>query len=454
MYLAANWATPIVLSVSYLDRKVTMSLLLRLRRRRSVFALGTLLAVATLTQAQAAQPQSTPSQGEPQATPSQPGSKENPERQHALDVYHAGRFVEAMPMLEKLAADDPSDIVVKEAWAFSVMAYADTLPDADLRKKARVRARAIAVDAKKLGDNSGLLQSVLALPEDGSDPEFSDRKEVDDAMKAAEADFSRGDLDKARDGYLRAFVLDPKNYAAALFIGDVYFKQHENGSAGEWFARAIQIDPDRETAYRYWGDALWAMGKSAEAREKYIQAIVAEPYNQRSLMGLNQWSQRAKMPLNWVRLQDKSSVAQKDDQHINITLDPTSLGKNDPAASAWLIYGMERALWRQEKFKKEFPNEQKYRRTMREETNCLHLMVTTMTEQKDFDKNQKNLDPALQQLVKVDRAGFLEPFALLNRGDNDIAQDYVPYRVTHRDIIYRYFDEFVVPKVGDQPTAK
>jgi tetratricopeptide (TPR) repeat protein len=234
--------------VSYLDRKVTMSLLLRLRRRRSVFALGTLLAVATLTQAQASQPQSTPPRGTAQENPVQPGHKENPERQHALDVYHGGKFVEAMPLLEKLAADNPSDVVVKEAWAFSVMAYAATLSDADLRKKARVRARSIALEAKKLGDSSYLLQSVLALPGDGSEPAFSDRKEVDDAMKAAEANFSRGDLDKARDGYLRAFVLDSKNYAAALFIGDVYFKQHENGSACEWFERAIQIDPDRETA--------------------------------------------------------------------------------------------------------------------------------------------------------------------------------------------------------------
>jgi tetratricopeptide (TPR) repeat protein len=454
MCLAANWATPIVLPVSYLDRKVNMSTPLRLRRYRSLLALGTLLAFSTPMHPQASRPQSTPSQGEPQATPSQPGPKENPERQHALDVYHAGKFVEAMPLLEKLAIDNPSDVVLKEAWAFSVVAYATSLDDPDLRKKTRVRARTIALEAKKLGDNSGLLQVMLDLPEDGSEHQFSDRKEVDDDMKMAEADYVRGDLDKARAGYLRAFLLDPKNYEAALFIGDVYFKQHENGSAGEWFARAIQIDPDRETAYRYWGDALWAMGKSAEAREKYINAIVAEPYKQRSLMGLNQWAQSAKIPLNWVRLQDKSSVTQKDSQHINITIDPTSLNKNDPAAAAWLIYGMERALWQQEKFKKEFPNEPKYRRTMREETECLHLMVTTMTGQKDFEKNQKNLDPPLQQLVTIDRAGFLEPFALLNRGDNDIAQDYVPYRAAHRDTIYRYFDEFVVSKAEGQSTSK
>jgi hypothetical protein len=84
---------------------------------------------------------------------------------------------------------------------------------------------------------------------------------------------------------------------------------------------------------------------------------------------------------------------------------------------------------------------------MREEVDALHLMVTVLTGQKDFEKREKDFDPALVQLMQIDRAGFLEPFALLNRADREIAQDYIPYRAAHRDTIYRYFDDFVVPKV-------
>lgn len=415
------------------------------RLLRLLAVIAAICVLRTLSTAQSTAPQSTP-----QSSPVQAAPKDNPERQQALDVYHAGKFVEAMPLLEKLSADNPSDVVVKECWAFSVMAYASTLADPDLRKKTRIRARTIALQAKQLGDTSSLLQAVLELPEDGSQPPFSNRKEVDDAMKAAEADFVRGNFDKARDGYLQVLILDPKNYEAALFMGDVYFKQHINGSAGEWFARAAEIDPDRETAYRYWGDALMDLGKTADAREKYIQAIVAEPYKQRSWVGLQRWTERTKLSLTWVRLQDKSAVAQKDDSHINITLDAGGLKKNDPAGSAWLMYGMNRALWHGEKFKKEFPNEPKYRRTMREEIDSLHLMVTVMTEQKDFEKRKKDLDPSLLQLVQIDKAGFLEPFALLNRADDEIAQDYAPYRAAHHDTIYRYFDEYVVPKGPQQ----
>lgn len=375
----------------------------------------------------------------------------DPDREHALEIYKDGKMVQAMPLFEKLSVTYPKDPVIWECWGVSALGYSQTLTDPELRRKARVNARTILLKAKDLGDNSNLLQTLLPMiPEDGGNVTFSSRQEVNDIMQHAEADFSRGDLEKAIEGYIHASLLDPNLYEAALFTGDAFYKEHKPGSAGEWFARAIQIDPNRETAYRYWGDALVSLGDLQAAREKFIQAVVADPYGRNSWMGLNQWAGHAKVTLNWVRLQDKSSVSQKDDTHINITLDPTSLNKNDPAGAAWLMYGMNRALWHNEKFKKEFPAEPTYRRTMLEEADSLHMIVTVMTEQKDFEKKKKDLDPTLQQLVKIDQAGFIEPFALLNRADKDIAQDYVPYRTTHRDTIYRYFDEFVVPKPPQQ----
>lgn len=228
-----------------------------------------------------------------QTQPPEQSTKEDPARQHAIELYSHGKFVSAMPLFEKQAADHPSDLVVREGWAWCMFQYAGTLPDPQQRKRVRARARTIAVEAKGLGDNSQLLQLMLEQPEDGgAEVAFSDNKEVDAAMKAAEADFSRGDFDKAREGYMRALLMDPNNYDAALFVGDVFFKQHTYASAGEWFAQAIQIDPNRETAYRYWGDALVALGKEDEARSKFIEGIVADPYNNHSWVGLHNWLQR------------------------------------------------------------------------------------------------------------------------------------------------------------------
>lgn len=263
-------------------------------------------------------------------------------------------------------------------------------------------------------------------------------------MKSGEADFARGDLDKARKGYLRALLLDPNNYQATLFMGDTYFKQHANGSAGEWFGRAIQIDPDRETAYRYWGDALSADGKNAEAREKYIQAVVAEPYNQQSWMGLSQWAQRSKVQLNWLRFEDKARIIATQNGP-RVTMDP-SLHTQDQI-QPWLVYAGRRLQWQKEEFKKSFPNDSKYRRTLMEEVDALQFMISALPQRDTTGK----LDPSFAVLVKASQAGFIEPFAVLNCADPEIAQDYPEYRKTHRNVVLRYFDEFVVPNVPPSP---
>ncbi|MGO9863999.1 MAG: tetratricopeptide repeat protein [Terriglobales bacterium] len=383
-----------------------------------------------------------------QTQPPAKATHEDPSRQHAEELYSQGKFVAAMPLFEALVTDHPSDVVVRERWAWCVFQYAATLPDPEQRKSVRARARKIAVEAKGLGDNTQLLQLMLEQPEDGgSDVTFSDSKEVDSAMKAAEADFSRGDLDKAREGYMRVLTMDPNNYDAALFTGDVFFKQHRYDSAGEWFSRAIKIDANRETAYRYWGDALVAMGKEDEARSKFIDGIVADPYSNRSWIGLQNWLKRNKVELNNVRLKDGAAVAQKDEKNISITIDDSSFKKkNDPNGLAWMTYSMGRASWQGDQFKKEFPNEPKYRRTLKEESESLGLMITVLKEQKDYEKQLKNLDPSLQSLIKIQEAGFLDPFVLLNRADAEIARDYQPYRAANREKIRRYLDEFVVPK--------
>ena len=85
------------------------------------------------------------------------------------------------------------------------------------------------------------------------------------------------------------------------------------------------------------------------------------------------------------------------------------------------------------------------RHSLSEEADALRLMVLALKQ-----PNRSSIDPSHATLMKIDEAGFIEPFALLNRADKDIAQDYAPYRVVHREIMYRHFDEFVVPKVTPQ----
>jgi hypothetical protein len=49
-------------------------------------------------------------------------------------------------------------------------------------------------------------------------------------------------------------------------------------------------------------------------------------------------------------------------------------------------------------------------------------------------------------LIKIEKAGFLEPFVLLNRADNGIVRDYVGYRAANRERIRLYLDQIVIPQ--------
>jgi tetratricopeptide (TPR) repeat protein len=371
--------------------------------------------------------------------------EEDPARTQAFRVYDAGRYVEAMPLLENYVSEHPDDLVAKERWAYSVLEYASTLRNLEDRKKARAHAHALAVELKQAHDQSDLLQVILAIPEDGSEGSFSSRKDVDDAIKTAEADFSRGDYEKALTGYAKVLALDPSNYEAVVFSGDVYFRRKEYAKASEWFARAAKIDPNRETAYRYWGDALTSLSKNADARGRFIDAIVAEPYSKDSWMGLRQWADRNKVKLNIVVLKDKSSVSTKG-KESTVTLDTKAAGNDTVGTAAWIVYSGVRLNWQKEKFKKEFPGESIYRHSLKEEAEALDTMAKTVASDAKEQKKANGTDAALLALVQIDQSGLLDPFVFFNRADPEIARDYPAYRDAHRDVLRRYLDEYVVPQ--------
>jgi hypothetical protein len=372
-------------------------------------------------------------------------------RRKALDLYRQGKFVDAMPLLERLSVTHPSDYVLKEHWAYCILEYSATLQDPEARKKARIQARTLALEAKKGGDQSDLLQTLVAIPEDGSETKFSERDDVNEGMKTAEADFARGDVEKAREGYKHVLELDPKNYEATLFIGDAYFKEKAFNAANEWFAKAAQINPNRESAYRYWGDSLAMAGKNNAARDKYIKAVLAEPYTRSSWTALRQWANNVKQPFNGILLQNKSSA--KTGGKSSGPLDEHTLDQTSPETAGWNAYDATRADWKQSKFKKEFPNETTYRRSMKEETDALNSLVKVLEPEATSEKKARLLDPTLLELIEIDQKGLLESFVLLNRADPEIAKDYPAYHAEHADKLYQYIDEFVLPK-GNTQAAK
>jgi tetratricopeptide (TPR) repeat protein len=187
----------------------------------------------------------------------------DPERERAFKLYEAQNFVEAAPLLEKLAAKYPNDPEVLGRLGFSLYAGTASLKDPAQRGQLRELAMQALRRAQQAGDNSTLTAMTLGILEAGvasgaTDLPFSKVINAEKAMREGEDAFVRGDFDKALAAYQRALELDPLLYEAALYAGDMYFKKGHLESnvrrkdemmtqAGEWFAKAVRINADRET---------------------------------------------------------------------------------------------------------------------------------------------------------------------------------------------------------------
>jgi Flp pilus assembly protein TadD len=363
------------------------------------------------------------------------------ERRRANSLLEEGKFLDALPVFEKLSKERPADAEMMFGLGFSMLAKANTDKDPEARKQGRIRARATLVRAKELGYDRPLLQTLLdALRPDGEAVEaFSKNKEADQAMHEGETAYVQGDLDKALAAYQRALQLDPQLYEAALFAGDMHNRKNQPEQAGEWFARAVKINPDRETAYRYWGISFMKQDKMTEARDKFIEAFITEPYNRLAINNLVGWAEQNKVTLNHPKIEIPTTVSPMEKNQMTITFDPKS-------SPGWAIYGLSRAAWtanNNARFTKEYPGEKTYRHSLREEAEALRLVAEAAS--KDLKSGKvKTLDTSLANLVKLNDAGLLEAYILLARPDDGIVRDYATYRKTNRDKLRRYVVEYVI----------
>ena len=379
--------------------------------------------------------------------PSIPAQEPDAERQRAFQLFKDSKLPEALPLFEKLALRYPEDPQVFEALGMITVWQTAYLKDPAQRKEARKRGRELLLKAQKLGANTVLVKSMIeSLPPDGSgdDKEYSTKKDADLALREGEAAFSQGDMEKAVEYYQRALVLDPSLYEAALFAGDVYYKTADQKKASEWFAKAVSINPDRETAYRYWGDSLMKQGRVTEAGEKFVEAYIAEPYSRLARAGFVSWAQKVNVMIAHPPVEIPTNVAPKSETETTITLDPSMFKKDDKSGSgaAWLTYGLVRTSWVNGEFGKNYPDETKYRHSLKEEATALRAAIRVLDEKKT--KDPKSLDPSLQAIIRLDKEGFLEAFILLAIPDEGIARDFASYRKTNTDNLRRYVHTYVL----------
>lgn len=368
------------------------------------------------------------------------------QKQKVAELLKAQRYVDALPLLEKLARAEPDDATTQYFLGFALLAKATSVKDEGERRALRVRGRTAFLRAKELGDTNPLLDALLqSIPPDGGDEAaFSANAEANRLMREAEGLFGRGELDAALASYQKAFQLDPKIYEAALFSGDVYMHRGDYQQAEVWYQKAIAINPYRETAYRYSATPLMKQKKYDEARDRYVEAYITEPYSNYPVSGLSQWAQATQTRLSHPEIEIPTDVTfdEKGDAKINLDAGALAGGKDD-GSFAWISYGATRSTWRKEKFARTFPQEKTYRHSLAEEADALRSVLALAAS----DKNKK-LSPAQAKLKKLDEQGLLEAYILLARPDRGIAQDHAAYLRANRDKLRRYVVEYVLTGGG------
>jgi tetratricopeptide (TPR) repeat protein len=365
-------------------------------------------------------------------------------KQHALELYRQNKMVEAASELEQLAAVNDKDVQVFSTLGFVLYALTLAARNDQEREQLASRARTALAHAKDLGDKGELTDLALATLKQGTPApsKYSQNAEADLAMQQAEAHFVKGELPQAIELYKRALDVDPKLYEAALFIGDGYYKSPGGMSqAPPWFAKAIAIDPNRETAYRYWADVLMKQGDADGARDKYVEAYICDPYNRLSVSGFTTWAKNRNVTIAHPAVTIPTGFERKPDGNTTITLDPSTLTKNTPGSSAWMMYGIVRANWSNQEFLKKHPDEKTYRHSLEEEADALRTVLGGIDAKA---KRSHDLDPSLATLLKLDQQGELEAYILLARSDEGIGKDYLPYLREHRDQLRAYVVDWVL----------
>jgi tetratricopeptide (TPR) repeat protein len=362
------------------------------------------------------------------------------QRTKAIQLMEAGKLLEALPLLEELAKTTPSDKLIQYHLGFALLGQAKNTADAATAMRLRARARAAFVKARELGDDSQLVRAMVeGLAPDGSEiagSKYSQNAEAEKLMNQGEAAFTRGEMDRALDFYQKALALDPKLYYAALFAGDVHTHQGKWTEAETWYQKAIAIDPYIETAYRYSATPLMKQGKVDQARDRYVEAFIVAPYDRLAIGGIVQWSQATRRSVGHPKIDvPETKIGADGKETTTINVNPLA----DDGGMAWIAYSATREVWKKEKFAKTFPSEKAYRHSMAEEVDALRSVVSMAKTLK-----AKKLNPQIEILEKLDKAGLLEAYVLMARPNQGIARDHPEYLRSNRDKLRMYVVKYVI----------
>ncbi|MCO6509637.1 MAG: tetratricopeptide repeat protein [Aridibacter famidurans] len=356
---------------------------------------------------------------------------EDPDRAEAIRLIEENKYLEALPILERIILSYPNDAELWAQFGIALITNSTVLLTPEERKAEQEKAIKALKRAKQLGTENDRALDLLEQFEnaDGSDNFMSDNPEVEKALREGEAFFGRGEYDAAFKAYERAHKLDPKSYEAVLFMGDCFYAQKKYKEAEPWFAKAVAIDPDREMAHRFWGDALLYQEKFSEARDKFVDAIIAEPYGRMGWSSLSRWAESTETDLGVYQI-----VPPGNEDGGPIEID-AGLLKTEDGTVHWREYSKALAA-RPTVSSVPLP---------RFEDDIAAWRSVAAAFRKDLKAGKiKYPDHNLVNLIRLDDLGLLETYVLLVRPQDHYGEDYVAYREKNREKIRTFILRFVI----------
>lgn len=356
---------------------------------------------------------------------------EDPDRAEAISLIEENKYLEALPILERIILSYPNDAELWAHFGIALITNSTVLLTPEERKAEQEKAIKALKRAKQLGTENDRALDLLEQFEnaDGSDNFMSDNPEVEKALREGEAFFGRGEYDAAFKAYERAHKLDPKSYEAVLFMGDCFYAQKKYAEAEPWFAKAVALDPDREMAHRFWGDALLSQEKYGEARDRFVDAVIAEPYSRMGWSSLARWAEATETELGVYQIvppgnedggpiEIDAGLLKAEDGTIHWKEYSKALNSSPTVSSVPLPkFADDIAAWRS----------------------------VAASFRKDLKAGKiKYPDHNLVNLIRLDDLGLLETYVLLVRPQDHYGEDYVAYRDKNRDKIRTFILRFVI----------
>lgn len=392
------------------------------------------------------------------------------ERQQANALYLAGKPLEALPLYEDLAKQDPTVAVFAERHGTGLLAKADATADPKQKDELTNAGMAEIRRAQSLGDNSPYVVAILNAASKtpvgavvnaplGMPPltvgytHVGSEKATPLYQQAGQA-FSKQDYAGAAALYVKASQADPQWYMPALNAGDAYFHLKDWKNANVWYGKAVAIDPERETAYRYWGDELFASGDRMGAKAKYVGAVIAEPFTGATWSKLQEWARVTRTPFNIVRVNRPEFTTPGGQLKVDAALEKET---GDGRAS-WLVYQRVRAAHGAPTAGQvlmagaagqngEF-TPKGYVHTLDEEMEALNAMLADVQKKLAAGTvTEAKLDPGIKLMLLLQKQGFLEPFVMLNFHDAGLRHGYPAYRAAHKELLVKYLNTVVAPGV-------